>query len=403
MLRAPTRTLRTVAAAGLLLVPMALGAPSRSVAASSASAHPGLLARLFAHVARPAVVAGARAAVTGPTVSVFASGLNDPRHLRFGIDGALYIAEAGSGNNDGQVTRVFQGQQSVWATGFFSGASPEGEFAEGLADVAPSAPGQPGLAIPIFFGRLSADGVVQNSSEQMLPSPAGHVVHIQPNGTWTPTVDVSAFEYANNPVDDIDTDPYAIAHTNVNGLKVVADAAGNDLLYVNTLTNRVSLLAAFPDHDCNGSSVQSVPTSVVRGPDGAYYVGELTGESTPNQQGCARIYRVVPGQAPTIYATGFTNIIDLAWSRSTLYALQLTTLGLTADNPGPGALLQVNPGAAPTLIFSANQDHFLFVPTGFAIGPDRAFYVSNGGVCPANPVPGGFCYPLGGQVLRIKP
>ena len=40
---------------------------------------------------------------------------------------------------------------------------------------------------------------------------------------------------------------------------------------------------------------QAVPTSVVRGQDGAYYVGTLTG--FPFAPGSARVFRVVPGRA----------------------------------------------------------------------------------------------------------
>ena len=36
--------------------------------------------------------------------------------------------------------------------------------------------------------------------------------------------------------------------------------------------------------------MQSVPTSIVKGPDGAYYVGELTG--FPFQVGAARVWRL---------------------------------------------------------------------------------------------------------------
>jgi len=40
-----------------------------------------------------------------------------------------------------------------------------------------------------------------------------------------------------------------------------------------------------------------VPTGLARGPDGALYVGLLTG--VPFAPGAASVYRVVPGQAPT--------------------------------------------------------------------------------------------------------
>jgi hypothetical protein len=43
---------------------------------------------------------------------------------------------------------------------------------------------------------------------------------------------------------------------------------------------------------------QSVPTSVALGPDGAWYVGELSG--FPFTPGTARIWRIVPGHAPQV-------------------------------------------------------------------------------------------------------
>ena len=69
--------------------------------------------------------------------------------------------------------------------------------------------------------------------------------------------------------------------------------------------------------------VQSVPTSVVVGPDGAYYVGQLTGGPFPI--GGASVFRVVPGEDPTIYATGFTNIIDLGFGPDGTPSVQRTT------------------------------------------------------------------------------
>lgn len=50
--------------------------------------------------------------------------------------------------------------------------------------------------------------------------------------------------------------------------------------------------------------MESVPTSVAYGPDGALYVSELTGFPFP--AGASTIWRVVPGKAPTVYATGLT-------------------------------------------------------------------------------------------------
>ena len=77
----------------------------------------------------------------------------------------------------------------------------------------------------------------------------------------------------------------------------------------------------------------------------------------PFVPGFSRIHRVVPGQAPTIYATGLTNVTDLAWHDGDLYAVQIGIL-----QGGPGSLVKVNPGGSATTVAGG-----LFAPYGIAV------------------------------------
>jgi sugar lactone lactonase YvrE len=131
--------------------------------------------------------------------------------------------------------------------------------------------------------------------------------------------------------------------------------------------------------------MQSVPTSIVRGPDGALYVGELTGFPFP--VGGASVYRIDPDAfgPPQVYATGFTNVVDLAFDeQGTLYVLELRKFGLLSPNP-TGALVRVGPGNTRTEIASTG----LVMPGGVAIRNGIAF-VSNFSVVPG-----------GGEVVAI--
>jgi len=135
---------------------------------------------------------------------------------------------------------------------------------------------------------------------------------------------------------------------------------------------------------------ESVPTSVAKGPDGAWYVGELTG--FPFQVGLARIWRVVPGHAPTVFATGFTNIIDLQFDRhGRLYVLEMAKSGLlAAEAPGGntnGALIRINRDGSRTEIASAG----LTLPGGVAIDGRGHIYVTINSTSPGT-----------GKVVRIK-
>ena len=86
--------------------------------------------------------------------------------------------------------------------------------------------------------------------------------------------------------------------------------------------------------------MQAVPTGVVKGPDGALYMSQLTGFPFPI--GGANVYPRRPAHGRGVeYATGFTNIMDLDFGRDgTLYVLEIdadSLLGPSTD----GALFTV--------------------------------------------------------------
>ena len=118
-------------------------------------------------------------------------------------------------------------------------------------------------------------------------------------------------------------------------------------------------------------SVQAVPTSVAIGPDGDYYVGQLTGG--PFTVGVANVYRVpTEGGTPVLAFSGFTNIIDIAFaSDGSLFVLEIARDAI--PNFNPGRLVHVAPDGTRTEI-AAGQ---LIAPGGVAVGHDGSLYVTN--------------------------
>ena len=191
--------------------------------------------------------------------------------------------------------------------------------------------------------------------------------------------DVSAYEATANPDGNvIDTNPYGVLAEP--GKRIVTDAGGNSLLEVDA-NGSISTLAVFPARP--GRSTDAVPTAVVVGPDGAYYVSELTG--VPFADGAARVYRVVPGQSPTVYLSGFKTIIDLTFGPDgSLFVLQHAT-GATFFS-GPGQLIKVAPNGTRTVVVSG-----LSRPSSVAVDDDGTIFISNRGTSVGT-----------GEVLRVN-
>lgn len=280
------------------------------------------------------------------------------------------------------ITKVRRGRQYRIVTNLPSLASPTGEKATGASDVSL---GRDGL---LFTLGLGADP----SLRTQMPQLAGMATLYRLSDKGPKAVaDLGGYEQRANPdgVTPPDSNPQAVLATH--DASYAVDAGGNTLLRISH-HGRISTVATFPQRTVPAPPatpdrpstvpLQSVPTSVVAGPDGALYVGELTGFPFP--PGLARIWKIRPGHAPTIYASGFTNVIDIAFGPDgKLYVLEISKNGLL-DPRTAGALIKVaHDGSKTELPVS------LTTPGGLAIRGNSA-YVSNCSVCPGT-----------GTVLRI--
>lgn len=328
-----------------------------------------------------------------PAWTVVASGLNNPRGLDFAPNGALYIAEAGLGGDGpvivggdgphqfghtGSITRVWKGKQERLVQGL-----PSLAVADQTAAIGPSSISFNGSGHALLTIGLGANPALRNSILGEQGRSLGTVSMLNQNGQIRTLADLAAFELVNDPDGNgPDSNPNGVLNDK-GGVAYVTDAGANALLSV-AANGKVSVVAVFPNRIVPtppilpqppfppALSSQAVPTNVVRGPDGALYVSQLTGFPFP--VGGARVFRVVPGSAPQVYAEGFTNIIDLEFdAQGNLYVLEIDRNGLIAPEV-TGRLARVNAGSHTVDTVASDG---LVMPGGMAIGPDGAIYISN--------------------------
>jgi sugar lactone lactonase YvrE len=350
-------------------------------------------------------IAVVAAALAVPALGLAASspqavmtGLDNPRGLAWGPEGGLYVAESGRGGSGvcvpapdapppavrcygatGGISRLWHGAQERVATGLPSIAfQPAGDTAAGPQHVS-------------FQGRGGLFVTIGCSCNKATPTGAlldglgfGYLLKVSASGNTKRIADVARYEADANPDGGlIDSNPYGLLA--LPGHRLVTDAGGNSLVDVSA-NGEMTTVATFP----KVGPRDAVPTDVVVGPDGAYYVSTLTG--FPFTAGTASVYRVVPAQAPTLYASNLTALTDLAFgSDGSLYVLQHASAipGVPFPFAGPGAIWRVPPGGGATSTLVAGG---LPRATGLVVGADGALYVSVNGASAGN-----------GAVWRIEP
>jgi sugar lactone lactonase YvrE len=351
-----------------------------------------------------AALAAGQAQAGAPVVDVIATGLNNPRGLGFAANGDLYVAEAGSGGNgkcrpapDGQPVEVCYGDTGALTRIDTDGKQPPQRVLEGLPSMA-TAGGFAAASGPvdIQFRGNTAFIVMGWGGDPALRAGLGPksrlfgtVLLATPEGMYFPVADISGNEPRHNPAGGpVDSNPYGIVV--LKSRHIVADAGANALIESGSMDlltpQRERTFAVLPP---TAFGTEAVPTTVTKGPDGNFYVGQLTG--APFFQGASTIWQVPPaGGSATPYVTGLTAVVDMAFARDgTLYIVEIAS-GFV---PGPGAdpgvgngrLLRKPVTGAPEVVLDG-----LVFPAGIAVGRDGALYLTHFGV-----------FPGGGQVLRV--
>ena len=341
----------------------------------------------------------ATASVSAESIpQVVMSGLDNARGMAFGPQGALYVAEAGRGGAPvnsictaspefgvpvcygptGAISRLWNGRQERVAAGLPSLAVLNGSRATGPNDIAMLGVGSAHVTIGLESSPTFRDSL---SLEQPEWAGLGRLVHVAASGEWNFVADIARFEDDVNPDGRIeDSNPYGLLATP--GAHLATDAGGNAVVRIGA-NGEISLLAVLPPVP-EARNQNPVPNSIVVGPDGAYYVGQLTG--APFVDGAASVYRIVPGEEPEEFLSGFKAIIDIAFDdQGNLYVLQHAT-GPTMLT-GPGVLFRVAPDETRTAVLEG-----LTRPTSVVVGPDGSIYVTNNGLSAGN-----------GEVLRLEP
>jgi hypothetical protein len=276
---------------------------------------------------------------TTPNWTVFATGLTNPRHMRFGPDGHLYVAEAGIGGD--------QPQTCDWPGNMFTVPGPYlGGFTARVSRILPDGTRQTvsdhlpsfhdgfgdalGVSDVAWIGRRMYALVEGGGCTRGLPDHPAGVVRIHDDGSYSYVADITAFIRA-HPVaqepqcgPDGDCEPDGVPHSMlaVGRELYVVETNHNSVLRVNPWTGRVKRL-----YDL---SVQDPAPIILMRRARRFFLGGFDGLIQTFDQ---RLGPVKP------FDDGYGPIVDMTTFRERIHVLETFALE-TPWTPGTGRVVR---------------------------------------------------------------
>jgi hypothetical protein len=328
-------------------------------------------------------------AYCSPTIEVVTEGLHNPRGLKFGPDGALYVAEGGLGGSlstDDKTCQQVLPPFGPYSGGFTSRVSridPVTGKRLTVVDKLPSSQTPPGLgSVPsgasdiAFIGDRLYVLLAGSGCSHGLAGTANGVLRVGWKGRATLIADLGAFLKANPVAEpfapDFEPDGTWYSMISVGKYLVAVEPNHGEIDVITPRWDGKADIRRFVDVSAKLGHI--VPTALAFY-DGALYLGNLA-RSVPGPASVASVYRINEQGEISLVATGLSAVVGIAFRNGQLYALESYT---SAFAPFPSV---ANTGTVVRLNDAGGWDTVvtgLSFPTAMTFGPDGNLYISNKG------------------------